>query len=379
MSRCFPYPPPGYEKKGELFEMKVQPIDPVPSKKKGKHKHHEKKEKKDRRDKKKRRKDTDSNGEVQDKEKHGEAELDGVKHAVRKSSDSAQAMNHHWPASVSDCGQLKNGRVQELESVERAQNNAGRAEQSLKHKEVAVLVAPRHTKNGQVSDHTKSHLVHGSGEDRARDNAGKAEQSSKHKEVAVLVAPRDKKNGKLGDSINENLVHSSGEEPNFGVRLLLDSESCHPILKSVHKEQKVVNGKLNHFKSTISPGPLDIDTEVVQSKLVDSSVNSGSGKKRRSRFKGFLEFAALPQQDDWSADSESWLFPKNHVKDDSKFKVEMEGCTSQVSANGHLLTNHVCANQRKKVELKDENSQVWAEALFLPSVGIHALPYVVPY
>ncbi|KAJ7535658.1 hypothetical protein O6H91_12G041900 [Diphasiastrum complanatum] len=331
MSRCLPYPLPGYERKGQLLGTREQPINPVlSSKKKDKHKHNEK----DKKAKKKRRKEIDHNGDVQDKEKHWEAEFGGVKHVLQKSSISAQAMNHHRPGSFSDQGHLRNGRIQELESVDSGCDNGGKAEQSLRYEEVADFVAPAHSNNGQVCD-----------------------------------------------IINKHSARHSGNGLSFGVIQPLDSESCHPNLKPLHKEREALNGELDHLKPVARSRPLSFDsnTEALQPTMVDSKLNSRSGKRRHSNFKGFFEFAPLPQQDEWSADCESWIFPTNDGDDALNFEVEVGCHNSQVLANAPLRTSHVNSNQRRKIELKDENPQVWAEACFLPSAGLHALPYVVPY
>lgn len=64
----------------------------------------------------------------------------------------------------------------------------------------------------------------------------------------------------------------------------------------------------------------------------------------------------------------------------TQFMPEVERVWSAVDDQEWLFlhNNELHLKPKAKVEV-DGSSQVWTEALFLPSVGMYALPYVVPY
>eukprot|EP00246_Nothoceros_aenigmaticus_P018721 TRINITY_DN993_c0_g1_i11.p1 TRINITY_DN993_c0_g1~~TRINITY_DN993_c0_g1_i11.p1 ORF type:complete len:209 (-),score=53.81 TRINITY_DN993_c0_g1_i11:1117-1743(-) len=69
----------------------------------------------------------------------------------------------------------------------------------------------------------------------------------------------------------------------------------------------------------------------------------------------------LPQQDTLSSaldDSQEWLFQRDSLHSKPKAKVEDSGPATME---------------------QEETPRVWAEALYLPSAGLYALPYVVPF
>lgn len=142
-----------------------------------------------------------------------------------------------------------------------------------------------------------------------------------------------------GDRVQAGSSRSDGQP--------LDSSNCEPAL---YNKERDANGKVDTELPLSLPRSALNTNGAVASDLAPSTRHSLGNdndlhRQRHSQSTPQIEGA-------WSAvDDQEWLFVhNNHLPSKPKTKEEERGV-----------------------------SQVWAEALLLPSVDIYALPYVVPY
>ncbi|KAL2634789.1 hypothetical protein R1flu_006268 [Riccia fluitans] len=348
MSRCYPYPPPGYQKKAQ------QPELSLPASKKEKHKSKERekkkdgekdKEKKDRekkdkdREKKDKEKTRDKDKERRDKDKKEKDKKESKREKRKKDGETNGTSNGDKDPRSSKLQRTdllhsteENGRVREIKTtaavVARPVDRDGKDAAKPLDRDAAKIPGKDGKDISKPSDRD--------GKDSAKPRVG----GPATRPSSVYSKEQLQPNGKVDRTlqpivlskpvtgVNQSAV-KVGEAVATKPVKVEDAASCKPAVKV--EEASCSSRPSSHTQN------------------IDSN-NSGSHKP--SKLPDFSVCDTIPQRTSWSAiDDEEWLNPS----------------TERVP-------------QKPKAEVgEDTSQQVWADAIFMPSVDMYALPYVVPY
>ncbi|CAM6096641.1 unnamed protein product [Calypogeia fissa] len=295
MSRCYPYPPPGYQKKAQLPDVNVPAKAFSKEKKKNKEKEKDKKVKDLEKEKGKKSKEA-----IHKEKKETTGEKDKEKHRDKK--DKNKKEKRKKDGETNGIGHDKDPRSSKLQRTSRTNN-----------------VLHSNEENGKVRETT----------------------------VSAAVACSLGRDGRDAAKPPDSVVGPASEPPSMYIK-----KDHQPNGKVVPIVPPVVLLKPR------GDSPPDVDATPStrpsnHSHPIDSSSRKSNFSSQRSqKLPDFSICDNLPPLASWSTlDDEDWLFPSSE-RLHSKPKARAEEATSK---------------------------EVWAEAVYLSSVDMYALPYVVPY
>ncbi|XP_038994775.1 splicing regulatory glutamine/lysine-rich protein 1-like isoform X2 [Hibiscus syriacus] len=325
MSRCFPYPPPGYLKNGIRDEALIESIKIKREEEKAKKER--KKEKKDKKEKKREKKERDKApdiGETKSK-KHGHKK----RHKDERSQEAQKG------------GDYQKRRENEVECYEK----------STLTEEHGHAVGPQNSSDSTLnsSKRQKLSLSPDSGH-----NSGRIIRfrllSQRHKDPEVL--PRKEHPCSTSGKIDEAFVQGTQENvPRTGTEL-----EEHPC-STANIELPELNPKLSKEKPLSSSGVSESVARSAQASLPTSLCSSCSPTLALG-FKNLVEDWVVPTQQTelTSFVDEDWLFRRKRNLN-SGFKSSKDG--------------NIGSSQMK--------STSWPHAHFLPETDLYALPFTVPF
>ncbi|KAE8709490.1 hypothetical protein F3Y22_tig00110330pilonHSYRG00033 [Hibiscus syriacus] len=360
MSRCFPYPPPGYLKNGIRDEALIESIKIKREEEKAKKER--KKEKKDKKEKKREKKERDKApdiGETKSK-KHGhkkrhkdersqEAQKGGDYQKRRENevecyekSTLTEEHGHAVGPQNSSDSTLNSSKRQKLSLSPDSGHNSGRIIRfrllSQRHKDPEVLP----TKEQPCSTSRKI--------DEAFVQSTHGLPSRRHKDPEVL--PRKEHPCSTSGKIDEAFVQGTQENvPRTGTEL-----EEHPC-STANIELPELNPKLSKEKPLSSSGVSESVARSAQASLPTSLCSSCSPTLALG-FKNLVEDWVVPTQQTelTSFVDEDWLFRRKRNLN-SGFKSSKDG--------------NIGSSQMK--------STSWPHAHFLPETDLYALPFTVPF
>ncbi|XP_038994774.1 splicing regulatory glutamine/lysine-rich protein 1-like isoform X1 [Hibiscus syriacus] len=325
MSRCFPYPPPGYLKNGIRDEALIESIKIKREEEKAKKER--KKEKKDKKEKKREKKERDKApdiGETKSK-KHGHKK----RHKDERSQEAQKG------------GDYQKRRENEVECYEK----------STLTEEHGHAVGPQNSSDSTLnsSKRQKLSLSPDSGH-----NSGRIIRfrllSQRHKDPEVL--PTKEQPCSTSRKIDEAFVQGTQENvPRTGTEL-----EEHPC-STANIELPELNPKLSKEKPLSSSGVSESVARSAQASLPTSLCSSCSPTLALG-FKNLVEDWVVPTQQTelTSFVDEDWLFRRKRNLN-SGFKSSKDG--------------NIGSSQMK--------STSWPHAHFLPETDLYALPFTVPF
>ncbi|CAA7050914.1 unnamed protein product [Microthlaspi erraticum] len=400
MSRCFPFPPPGYEKK--ITTVEADPLIKEKQKKEKKHKK-EKKDKEKREGKEKKDKETSKDKHKDRKEKNDKPKDRKDKDRDREKRRAAEEEKAVVPLPdtgddkfVQDLARRINSEeeARESQSAKRSEDEVLRVPSCTVQKEAEVMFKPveRKDKNELQEKNHREETVRKSDKQLHNEEMKKSEpkttrdtsskeinKTGQEKPKYVEGGPRLKERegilGKRKDHEAANgLLYENGSNPKIpnkvhrpGASPLSSVENGRKLgayqtpPKSVSELQgtvcnsEVKKHKINGF----------IESQESKSRPPVSSVKVkengvASAKKRpHSDLKYLDQILNVPKREELlevDDDEKEWLFGQSGVK----------------------LSKKQRADSSSSVSL-DEALQVWNKALRLESADIIALPYVVPF
>ncbi|BBN05740.1 hypothetical protein MPTK1_3g15600 [Marchantia polymorpha subsp. ruderalis] len=348
MSRCYPYPPPGYQKKAQQPEVSAAaPKAPQKEKHKSKDKEKEKKGKDSEKDKDKEKKDKEKKDrEKKDREKK---DKDRDKDKEKKDKDKSK-----------DKDRRDKDKRDKDKDKEKEKDNDKESKREKRKKDVETNGTSHGDKDPRSSKLQRTEVLHSTEENgRVREIKTTA---------AVVARPLDRDGKDAAKALDKD--GKDGAKP-----LDRDGKDAAKPRGSVggpatrpssmySKEQHQPNGKVDRTLPPIvlskpvtgdSPPAVKVEEAAPSSRPSNHNHHidsNNSGSHRPSKLPDFSVCDTMPQRTSWSAiDDEEWLSPSSEqVHQKPKAKVE-----------------------------EDTPQQVWADPIYLESVEMYALPYVVPY
>ncbi|KAK8673299.1 hypothetical protein V6N13_111645 [Hibiscus sabdariffa] len=320
MSRCFPFPPPGYVKNGIRDEALIESIKIKREEEKAK-KERKKEKKEKKREKKERDKARDS-GETETK-KHGHKK----RHKDERSQEGQKG------------GDRQKSKQNEVECFEK----------STLTEEHGHAVGPQNSSDSTLNSSKKQKLSSPPAD--SGHNSGSIIRirlpSQRHKDPEVLPCNEQpcSTSGKIDDSFVQGThVPRSGRE--------LEEHPC----STSNIILPVLTSKLSKEKPCSSSGAPDNVAHNAQSSLPPNLCRSCS-PKLALQFKSLVEDWVVPtlQSELTSFGDEDWLFQKQNLN--SGIKSSKDGNVGSCQMN----------------------STSWPRARFLPDADIYALPFTVPF
>ncbi|XP_039053327.1 bromodomain-containing protein 3-like isoform X2 [Hibiscus syriacus] len=325
MSRCFPYPPPGYVKNGIRDEALIELIKIKREEEKAKK--DRKKEKKDKKEKKREKKKRDKALDI------GETKSKKHSHKKRHKDESSQE------------GQ-KGGDYQK-----RRENEVECYEKSTLTEEHGYAVGPQNSSDSTLnsSKRQKLSLPPDSGH-----NSGSIIRirlpSQRHKDPEVL--PTKEQPCSTTGKIDEAFVQGTHEHvPGTGREL--EEHLC----STANIRLPELTPKLSKEKPFSSSGASESVARSAQASL-STSLCSSCSPTLALGFKNLVEDWVVPTQqtDITSFVDEDWLFQRKRN-----------------------LNNGVKSNKDENIGSSQMSSTSWPHARFLPDADIYALPFMAPF
>ncbi|XVF62212.1 hypothetical protein PTKIN_Ptkin08bG0199300 [Pterospermum kingtungense] len=328
MSRCYPYPPPGYVKNGIRDEALIESIkvqrEEEKAKKDRKKEPRGKKEPREKKEKKREKKERDKardNGEIESK-KHG--------HKRRRKDERDQQDQNG--------GDHRKKRKNEVEAFEK----------STLTEEHGHAAGPQNSSDSTLNSDKRQKLS--SPPDSGR-NPGSIIRirlpSQRHKDPEVLPSKEQpcSTSGRIDDASVQMLEHAT--------RPVRELEE-HPCSTSSRPE---LTSKLSKENPCSSPGASESLTHYAEA-LLPSNLCSSCPPTLALEFKNVIEDWVVPalQSELTSFSDEDWLFQKNQ---------------------GH--NSGVESSKEGNVGLCRVHSTTWPRACYLPEADIYALPFTVPF
>ncbi|CAA7050916.1 unnamed protein product [Microthlaspi erraticum] len=402
MSRCFPFPPPGYEKKTRTVETdslikekqkeKKHKNDRVKTEGKEKRdketsrdKHKERKEKKDRKDK------------DRDKEKRRAAEEEKAVVALPNTGDDkfvqdlVRRINYEEDATESQCAKRSEDEVLRLPSCTVQKE----AEVMFKPVEIKDHAKKNERREENQRGETKTKSDKQKNEDiKNSEPQNRADISSKEKTEVINRTGQEKPKFVEGGPRLKEGEHDTVDTRNFRVKELSrasvknltteriigkrkDLETNGSLYENGSKPNKVQRPVASPISSVENGRKVGVCNQVVKEHRVDGFIDSqepksrppvssvkgkengeASAKKRpHSDLKYLDQILDVPKREELQEvddDEKEWLFGQSGVK-----LLKKQRADSSTSL--------------------DETLQVWNKALRIESADIVALPYVVPF
>ncbi|KAL3693043.1 hypothetical protein R1sor_006694 [Riccia sorocarpa] len=389
MSRCYPYPPPGYQKKAQQPELSLPTAKRIifvvvsavfalvfltsyecckaVQKEKHKSKDREKrkdgekdKEKKEKKDREKKEKDK----EKKDKDKSKDRDKDKEKKdkdKEKKDRDKDKESKREKRKKDGEVNGTSNGdkdprssKLQRTELLHSTEEN-GRVREI---KTAAAVVSRPVDRDGK--DAAKPLGRDGKDAAKTLEKEGKDSSKPSDRDGKDAAKPRAIVGGpgtRPSSMYSKEQLQPNGKVDRSLPTIVLSKPVTGGNQSGVKVEEAVARKPAVKLESAASSKPVVKVEEASSSSRpsghtqnIDSSSNSGI--HRPSKLPDFSVCDTMPQRTSWSAiDDEEWLTPS----------------TERVP-------------QKPKAEAgEDTSQQVWADAIFMPSVDMYALPYVVPY
>ncbi|KAK8607446.1 hypothetical protein V6N13_053181 [Hibiscus sabdariffa] len=325
MSRCFPYPPPGYVKNGIRDEALIESIKIKREEEKAKKdRKKEKKEKKEKKREKKERDNARDSGETKSK-KHGHKK----RHKDERSQDGQKGGDH------------RKKRKNEVECYEK----------STLTEEHGHAVGPQNSSDSTLNSSKRQKL---SSPPDSGHNSGSIIRirlpSQRHKDPEVL--PSKEQPCSTSGKIDEAFVQGTREHvPRPG------RESEEHLCSTASIRHSELTHKLSKEKPCSSSGASESVVCNAQATLPTSLCSSCSPTLALG-FKNLVEDWVVPtlQSELTSFGDEDWLFQKKQNLNDGVKSIK----------DGNIGSCQM-------------NSTSWPHAIFLPEADIYALPYTVPF
>ncbi|XVF15951.1 hypothetical protein REPUB_Repub09cG0200100 [Reevesia pubescens] len=320
MSRCFPYPPPGYVKDGIRDDALIESIKIQREEEKAK-----KERKKEKKEKKRERKDKDKarrdRGEIESK-KHGHKK----RHKDERSQEDQKGGDH------------QKRRENEVESFEK----------STLTEEHGHAVGPQNSSDSTLNSNKRQKL---SSPPHSGHNPGSIIRirlpTQRHKDPEVL--PSNEQPCSTSGRINDAFVQGMHEHAPMPGRELEE----HPCSTSSIRRPELTF-KLSKEKACSSFGASESHGHITEA-LLPSNLCSSCSPTLALELKNLLEDWVVPTlQTDTSIGDEDWLFRKKY---NSGVKSSKDG----------------------DLGLSQINSTTWPQAFHLPEADIYALPYTIPF
>ncbi|KAF3608545.1 hypothetical protein DY000_02051230 [Brassica cretica] len=383
MSRCFPFPPPGYEKK----KIRTEEADSLIKEKQKKEKKH-KKEKKDketsrdgykegeeRKEKHRYRKDREKSRTSEDKN-NGNEESKFVQDLARRINDEEQSVG----SSSYPCGVGENFAMDK-----RSENVVGRVSSWRDPKGTEIMVQPVGKKELQELNHLKEsepkYTTHSSSQENK-------EQRHKYVEGGSMLKERDVDNRNIGKRKDHErngflygesflmLINYSSIVCLLAGCLIVMSENGSRLNK-IHRPvaspvSSVENGR-NLGAYQTPPKPVTELQETVCNPEVNEHRVNGFIDSQEHKSLSSVEVKENGPHSDLKYLDQILSVPKREELHEFDGNEEQEWLFGQ---------SGVSLSKRPKTDSTtslDETLQVWSQALRIESTDTVALPYVVPF
>ncbi|XP_022558422.1 glutamic acid-rich protein-like [Brassica napus] len=396
MSRCFPFPPPGYEKKKKIRTEEADSLIKEKQKKEKKHKKEKKdietskdryKEGKERKEKHSDRKDR----EKRDKnavgvlpntvQNNGNEEVKFVQDLARRISNEEEEARESQSVGKSSfpCGVRENFAMDK-----RSENVVGRVSSWRDPKGTEIMVQPVGKKELQELNHLKESVTKGDNKSLDSEEIKKSEpkytthsssqENTEHKHKYVeggsMLKERDVDNrniGKRKDHERNGFLYENGSRLNKIHRPVASPVSSvengrnlgayqTPPKLVTELQETVCNPEVNEHRVN---GFIDSQEHKSLSSVEVKENGEASAKKRpHSDLKYLDQILSVPKREELHEfdgnEEQEWLFGQSGVSLSKRPKTD-----STTSL--------------------DETLQVWSQALRIESTDTVALPYVVPF
>ncbi|CAF2102750.1 hypothetical protein BRARA_E03221 [Brassica rapa] len=386
MSRCFPFPPPGYEKK----KIRTEEADSLVKEKQKKEKKHKKekkdketskdryKEGKERKEKHRDKKDKEKSTTSQDKN-NGNEESKFVQDLARRISNEKEEARESQSVGKSSfpCGVTEN-----FPMGKRSESSVGRVSSWRDQKGTEIMVQPVEKTELQEKNHLKESVTKGDNKSLDREEIKKSEpkytthrssqenkeQKPKYVEGGSMLKERDVDNRNIGKRKDHerngflyengsrlNKIHKPVASPVSSVENGRNLGACQTPPKPVTELQETVcNPEVNEHRVNGF-----IDSQEHKSHRSANSNGEASAKKRpHSDLKYLDQILNVPKREELHefdvSEEQEWLLGQSSVRLSKKPK-------------------------KVSTTLLDETLQVWNQALRIESADTVALPYVVPF
>ncbi|EFJ37182.1 hypothetical protein SELMODRAFT_437809 [Selaginella moellendorffii] len=376
MSRCHPYPPPGYEKKAttELIADIVPAAQVATSKEKHKHRDKEKKKKRKRDDK------NENNSPCWDL---------GIHLPVFTDKDKRSSKNQKTHASSNDVSGGENGRLQAAADSKSATGStkAGKGLQDAKLSDrvtgtgtgwqeakapetgKAVLQEAKATETGKVLEARSSsstQILDGSSNSKSNSNS-KAGVAAAVASTSKYVVTDTEINGKVP------LVMVKPLDTGQVVAQQQGQQHQH------HQDQKIEDyrGKREDQKRENDRAKREDQTkEDDRARREDQKKEDGRVRREDQEQKQDTKKKSPPSVEKEKEKEKRHRFPEIKLAEIKEERLEEDD--AHLEWLYHKRRRDEGKKPREEKE-REEEDEVWAEARFLPAVGVYALPYVVPY
>lgn len=325
MSRCYPYPPPGYIKNGIRGKALIESIKIQREEEKAK-----KERKKEKREKKEKKREKKERDKVRDSGKIGSKEHGHNKRHKDERSQEDQKGGDHQKRRENEAESFENSSLtEEHGQAVGSQNSSDSTLNSNKRQKLNSPLDSGHNPGSVI----RIRLL-----------------SQWHKDPEVL--PSKEQPCSTSGRIDDAFVRGMHEHATRPGRELEE----HPSSKSSIRCPELTFN-LSKQKPCPSSGAPESLTHNAEASL-PSNLCSSCSPTLALEFKNLVEDWVLPtlQSELTSFDDEDWLFQKkqNHIS-------SVESCKDG------------------NVGLSQINSTTWPQASYLPEAGIYALPFVVPF
>ncbi|CAH8325392.1 unnamed protein product [Eruca vesicaria subsp. sativa] len=371
MSRCFPFPPPGYVVNG-IRDADVAMIDSIKGEEKKSKKEHkgkrdkkEKKEKKDKKDKKRKEREGESEKHSHKRRRKGEEVAKDVQNKLKESESvclekSSLTVERELVQSTSQnsCDSTLNSNEKEKQKVTLNVRHNNKNDSSLNSNELPKEKQPlngRHNSNELLLKEKEKQLLNG------RHNSN--ELLLKEKEKQLLDGRHNNNNNDSESIIRIRLPIRRPKDPEMTM-MVTNKDHHQPCPSQDIKLDSVAREQPQHPCSTSAP-------EQVSKRKDHTSKTKHKEKKLSSTAREALQFLNIVEN--WvpttiesrveltnSEDDECWWL----VKKPSSNKIDTER-SKQLNRNNET---------RQQVM-----SNTWPRASLLPEADVYALPYTVPF